>query len=229
MQFSLCITNHNRYESLVKAVEHVLDDQRISEIVIADDCSLPEIFGKIKHWASYHDKIKLFRNPVNMGMSRNKCRAIELATNPRCIIFDSDNSLSPGYLDAMEKIELSPNTIYMPDFAMPRFDYRKFSGIQFHKGNVKKCLTDPVFNMLLNTCNYLVPRDKYLEVFHYNDKIKASDTIWFNYLWLKAGYIFHVVPGMQYTHTVHDGSGFLQDADYNMKMAEEIKTLIKNL
>lgn len=98
----------------------------------------------------------------------------------------------------------------------------------FDKYN-KPNLNDPLCNCLFNTCNYVVHRDSYISIWEENKEMKGSDTIWFNYLWLKAGKSFFVVPGMHYQHRVHNGSGFMQDVDYNMTKAEEIKQLIMNL
>jgi hypothetical protein len=81
----------------------------------------------------------------------------------------------------------------------------------------------------MNTCNYLVNREEYLKIYQHNPEMKGTDTIWFNYLWLKAGNSFYVVPGMEYYHRVWEGSGFLADCDYNMKRAKEVKELIKQL
>jgi hypothetical protein len=38
-----------------------------------------------------------------------------------------------------------------------------------------------------------------------------------------------IVPGMSYIHEVHEGSGWLQNADYNIKKADEIIDLIKKI
>lgn len=59
--------------------------------------------------------------------------------------------------------------------------------------------------------------------------MKATDTIWFSYLWLKSGRLMFIVKDMHYFHRVHKDSGFLQEVDYNMKKAEEIKKMIMEL
>lgn len=81
----------------------------------------------------------------------------------------------------------------------------------------------------MNTANYVVNKSEYVRVWEENDTVRSADTIWMNYLWLKSGNAFYVVPEMQYTHRVHAGSGFLQELDANMIKAEEIKKLIVQL
>ena len=244
---SLCITNYNRYEMLLESFAQVLNDDRISEIVIVDDCSTDEIYGKVLAAVFDMPKVKLYRNQQNLGMSLNKKRAVELAKSEWCIILDSDNAIGLDYLDALFKtghFYAAPlrnrgittpehyfydNWIYCPSFAKPQFDYRKFEGWHTRLPYAKNLLKDPAGECLFNTCNYVVNRAEYLKVYQHNPEMKGTDTIWFNYLWLKAGNSFYVVPGMEYFHRVHDGSGFLADCSYNMAKAKEVKELIKSL
>lgn len=84
-------------------------------------------------------------------------------------------------------------------------------------------------NVLSTPAIFFINRDAYLRVYESNRDMKATDTAWFNYLWLKSGGSFYVVPGMEYYHRQHSGSGFLQDAAYNMKQAEKIKKMMMAL
>lgn len=226
---SLCITNYNRYEMLLESFVQVLNDDRISEIVIVDDCSHISIYDKVLAAVFNMPKVRLIRNAENLGMSLNKKKAIESAKNDWCIILDSDNVIGPDYLDAMFTTPLpwDHTTIYCPSFAKPQFDFRKYAG--WHILHGEAVIDDSMGNCMMNCCNYVVNRAEYLRIYEHNPEMKGTDTIWFNYLWLKAGNSFYVVPGMEYMHRVHDGSGFLQDCSYNMKKAKEIKELIKTL
>jgi glycosyltransferase involved in cell wall biosynthesis len=231
MQFSLCLTNYNRFELLIESFEQVLDHPLISEVVISDDCSAYDYFDPVAAYCGGKDKIKLRRNLTNLGMSLNKKRAIEIAKEKYAILFDSDNILTPAYLEALLKWgTFLPNVINVPDFADPDFDYRQFSNMLIGAGNVKEFLgKSPMATCLLNTCNYVVHRERYLEVFQQNDKMKATDTVWFNYLWLKNSGFFYVVPWMRYFHRVHDQSGFMQDVAYNMAQSSLMINQIKLL
>lgn len=227
---SLCITTYNRYELLMESFAQVLDDDRISEIVIVDDCSTDEIYGKVLAAVFEMPKVRLYRNQQNLGMSLNKKRAVELAKNEWCILFDSDNVIGPDYLDALLAIPLHDEyTIYCPVFAKPQFNYKLYQNFTFTQKRAAININNSSVEMLFNTCNYVINRAEYLQVYEHNPEMKGTDTIWFNYLWLKAGNSFYVVPGMEYYHRVHEGSGFLADCDYNMRKAKEIKELIKTL
>lgn len=240
MKLTLAITVYNRYDLLVESFSQVIDDPRIDEILICDDHSKDEYWNKIKELAALSPKIKVVRQLENRNMSVNKRDAIFHSKNDWVIIFDSDNVIGRDYLNALEaEGEFLSRFIYCPSFAAPNFDYRRFErkvfGIQRNfpdpKGSlgVRPDLNDSMINCLFNTCNYLVNRDEYLRVWKENKEMIATDTIFFNYLWLKEGNYFMVLPGMHYMHRVHKESAFLQEVDYNMKKGEEIKKLIMSL
>lgn len=227
---SICLTNYNRYEMLFEAFNPFLTDDRVSEIIIVDDCSDYDVFSKVHEAVTELKikKVKLYRNPRNLGMSRNKAMSVKYAANEWVALLDSDNVFDKSYLSSLPD-NLENNVIYCPQFARPTFDYRKFAGNIYASLEISKLVHDPMFYCLLNTCNYIVHRDSYLATYQYNEAHVASDTIWFNYNWLKRGGRFYIVPGMEYDHRVHDGSGFLNNMHYNMARAEEVKKLIMQL
>jgi glycosyltransferase involved in cell wall biosynthesis len=235
-QLSLCITNYNRTDKVIRAFEQVVNDDRISEIIIVDDCSHISHFQELVRLTDpFGPKVKIYRNSENLGMSLNKVESIKKASNDWCILFDSDNIIDSSYLDALFHIltseENKPNDdiIFCPDFAKPQFNYECYSGKLFSFFSIKPFLHESEMGCLLNTCNYVVNKKSYLDVFDFNPEIMGTDTLWFNYLWLKSGRGFYVVRGMQYQHEVHDGSEWLKHASYNLKKGEEIIELIENL
>lgn len=235
MKLSLAITTYNRYEMTVESFAQVIDDDRIDDVVILDDCSTDNSFAKLVEHFKGNEKVRVIRQAQNRGMSLNKRDAIALSKNEWVVIWDSDNIMGPDYLNALESQwvrdgypHLYGFCIYCPSFAKPNFDYRKFEAYTFGVGKPVP-VNDKMGNCLMNTANYIVNRDEYLKVYEYNPEMKGTDTVWFNYLWLKAGHTFYVVPGMEYLHRVHDGSGFMADVDYNMKQAEKIRKLILSL
>lgn len=248
MKLSLCITTYNRYEMTIESFAQVLNDDRIDDIVIIDDCSQDGSAEKLVRYFNEHDKrgiINIGRQEENVGMSQNKAAAIAAAKNDWCIIFDSDNIIGPDYLDAFFNYVthrnklipglIPPDYILCPDFAKPSFNYRAFSKFEpptygiYDAKDAARCIIDSRFNCLMNTCNYIVNRDYYLKTYQHHPEHKASDTIWHNYNHLKSGGRFAVVPGMEYFHRVHNGSGFMENVQYNMAKAEEVRKLIQQL
>lgn len=230
-QITLALTNYNRGRSLIAAFERVVHDKRIREVVISDDHSDPSFMKLILLLLPNSPKIRIKRQHKNLGMQLNKAEAINISVNSDWVcIFDSDNVMDKSYIDALFKIkQWDARTIYVPSGALPDFNYSKYAGMEIDKSNVKRYLNEPMFECMLNTCNYVVNREAYLQIFKGNPEIRGTDTLWFNYLWLKAGNSFTVVDGMTYKHTVHSGSEFLKHVDYNMTSATKIKQLIKQL
>lgn len=237
MKLSLAITTYNRAGMTVSAFKQVADHPMIDEIVIVDDCSKASLFHVLKGLCNKHkglckknNKVTLHRNATNLGMSANKCRAVELCKNDFVILFDSDNILTNEYLNAIEKEgELSPDTFYMPAQAIPNFDFRQFEGKVYDKKNIEELLSVGVGEVCMNTCNMVVNRERYLSIYEHNPEIRGTDTLWMNHLWLKAGNKLKVVEDMAYHHAVHPQSEFLKHCDYNMAMAKKLKTKILQL
>jgi glycosyltransferase involved in cell wall biosynthesis len=230
MKLSLAITTMNRFSMTVASFEKVIDDPRIDDIVLLDDCSTDDSYRLLKQYFKDNEKVRIIRQAKNRGMSQNKADAISYCKQDHVIIFDSDNTLDKGYLDALEAVgELTYDTIYCPDFPRPNFVYGKFSGQTFNRNNIKELVSDDMGNCCANTANYVVPREMYGKVYRHNPEMKASDTIWMAYLWLKEGFKLHIVKGMAYDHLVWSGSGFMEEATYNMKKAAEVKQLILSL
>ncbi len=229
MEYSVAITTYNRTTLLYDSFIQVVNDPRVREIVIVDDYSDVMIYEEIKAVLEQFPKVKLHRNTRNLGMSLNKFKSVELSSSEWVILFDSDNELTPAYLDALEGCEFWDDVIYCPSFAAPTFDFRPFAGTTIDKDNAPELIKDPMLNCCMNTCNYVVNRAEYMNVYQINHDMKGTDTIWFNYLWLKSGRAFTIVEGMEYHHRVHAGSGFLEDATYNMAKAEEVRKKIMAL
>lgn len=223
---SFAITTHNRFQMTIDCFAQIIDNDFISEFVIVDDDSKDSSGEKLYRNFYWNNKVKVFINGENIQMSRNKETAIALCKSDFVLIADSDNIFSNESINALRNIDFKEDTIYCPSFAKPTFDYRKFSNQVFDKNHIKELVNDSMGNCCMNTANYVVPRENYSKVYEYNPSHLASDTIWFNYLWLKAGNKFEIVEGFEYNHLQHSGSGFLKDLDYNMKKAEEVRKLI---
>lgn len=214
-KISLCITTYNRNAYLFKSFEQVLNDERIGEIVIVDDCSELGLYNTIAERCKYMPKVKLFRNEKNLGCYENKKVAISKAENEYAIIFDSDNVISTDYLDALYSVEWKQGTIYAPDFAKPVFDYRKFSGITFNKVNVSQFALTAGFGCLFNTMNYFVHRDSFVQIWQPKSDIYGADSIYMNYLWLLSGNEIHCLTGLEYFHRIHDSKTNEHGSNFN--------------
>jgi len=227
---TLAITNYNRFELLVKSFEQVLNDERIDEIIIVDDHSKKEILDKIVAEFNSHPKVYIYSNPRTLGVYKNKHESVELSSNEWVIVFDSDNIIDTNYIDALYKIkEWQPKTVYCPDFAKPKFDYRHFAGKLIYRSTAASFFKLPQFDCLINTMNCFVNRDEYLRHFDPETEPSAADSAYFNYRWLMAGNSMYVVPGLEYEHLVHSGSHYVQNIGTSNKFHTQMMNAFKTM
>ena len=206
-RLSLCVTTYKRFQLTVDSVSCVIDDPRIGDVVIVDDCSPDGSYEKLVEHFKDSPKVAIYRNAVNLDCYLNKKEAIGFAKSEYVIIFDSDNKFSAdNYLSPIFAEEWTIDTILAPSFAKPNFDYRVFSGLTITKENVASHMGQPMFSTMLNTSNYFVNRDEYLKCFDDKTNPITAEAIYTNYNWLKAGNKIKVLADMEYEHLVHGGS-----------------------
>jgi glycosyltransferase involved in cell wall biosynthesis len=205
---SLCISTFNRFEWTMRSFEHVLYDDRIWEIVIRDDASDFPVYKQLENATGGMDKVRLIRNQQNVGCYLNKMAAIHSAKEDFCIILDSDNFISTSFLDKIFEQQWDEHTILAPDMGEPALNYKAFSGLVLTKENISGLLDTGNMAMCLNTFNLFINRKEYLKVFDGSVEPWTSDSIYFNYCWLKAGNRIHIVDGLEYHHEIHKDSHY---------------------
>lgn len=207
---SIAIPSYNRLQMTIEAFAQVLDDQRVDEIVIADDCSTDDSYEQLQSYIEHiqstlvYTTIELFRNEANQDCYWNKRIAIEHCTNDWAILLDSDNIIDKSYLDKLFEIpEWKADTIYTPSFARPHFDFQPFAGVTIHRNNVAQLMSKfSNMEVCLNAANYFVNREEYLLCFDGSKDPVTSDSIFTCYNWLHSGNQIHVVSGLEYEHRV---------------------------
>jgi len=186
-----------------------------------------------------------------MDCYRNKAQAVKLATHEWVILFDSDNIIYPAYLDALYALpQWNTSVAYCPDFAEPSFDYSMFAGVEVHAGNISafmgkesnrvpfdrasvrrrgqpRLILSPLhsrFRTALNTCNYFVHREEYLEVWDGSVDPHTADSIYQNLNWLKSGRRLMIVKGLRYFHRVHQDSHYKNNWKKTGNFHKEVET-----
>jgi len=230
-KISICIPTYNRYEMTIESFAQVLNDDRIKEVVIIDDDSQDGSYGKL--WEHFENEAKVFvsRNIENLDCYKNKAETLSVSDNEWVILLDSDNIITPDYLDKIFAIEeWEEKTIYAPTFASPHFDYRQFDGVKVDRNNVKEYLHNEVFLTALNTANFFVNRETYLKAFNPDIDPVTSDSIYMAYRLLEQGNSYYFVPGLEYEHRVHSGSHYQNNvsktpAGFHQEVINKLKAL----
>ncbi len=230
-QISIAIPTWNRFDMVVRAVSKVINDPRVSEIVIVDDNSDLDVFLQLETWADlYAPKVKLFRNPRNRDCYANKARSLECCSNEFAILLDSDNIIGRDYIDKLYELErFNPEFSVLPTFARPHFDYREFAGQLIAKDNVARFMGNETFRTALNTANFFVHRDTYLEVWDPSVNPHTADSIFMNYRLLEAGKKLLLMGGLEYDHEVHEGSHYKQNHRKTNGFDKEVEAKLRAL
>lgn len=229
-KITLAVTTYNRYDFLLKCFADVVDDERINEIVIVDDHSDLDIFDKIVRTYADEPKVYIYRNAKNLGVYKNKYQSVKHSCNDWVIVFDSDNVIKKDYIDKLYERKVWLDTIvYCPDFAKPQFDYRNFGGVEIFKNNAAKFFASKQFDCLINTMNCFVNREKFLDVYDPDTEPFAADSAYFNYRWLMKGNSMLIIPGLEYEHTVHPGSHYVQTSAVSNSFHTKMMNAFKNM
>lgn len=236
---SLCIPTMNRYDKfLSKSIPDYLTNEHITEIVICDETG--EDYESILSNFS-HPKLKVFKNDHQLGCFKNKMNVASKATSKYICIFDSDNFADENYFIAFKNFIKSSdkpdNTIFLPSFARPNFNYKWLCNNYVTKENVKdiwfyfknKNLPGAGMETVLNTMNCIISKaffDKYniLDDEPWCNECYAYDSIYFclYYLFILNASLI-VVPDMEYDHRVHDGSHYTEKAGISGRFYDLLK------
>ncbi len=209
MSVTAAFTNFNRTELLFEAIDPFLNDDRINEIVISDDHSEDAIYNTIVWKYNGIEKVKIFRNETNLDCYRNKRMSVKRSTSDWVLILDSDNIFSRTFIDNLFAHKpWDYSTVYAPEFAEPHFNFTALAGTLLSSDNIAQFVDIGSCTTMLNAMNYFVNREEFLRLWDGSIDPVTSDSLYHNYKWLKGGNNIYVVPGLRYSHRIHEGSHY---------------------
>ena len=228
-KISIAIPTYNSSKFIIKALQYILDDERVDDIVVHDDASTD--FEQLKTQISTFNspKIKILGNEQNQKAFTNKSLAVKNCKNDWVILLDSDNIITKNYIDTIYQLVWDPNTIYVPSFAKPLLDFREFAGQTIHKGNLQKFAEHKKAFALMNDGNYFLKRSSYLAVYEKITKdnyLSILDVLYFNTHWILQGNSIEVVEGLNYFHRHHKNSFFMRNKDKSADIIQKMRKLI---
>jgi glycosyltransferase involved in cell wall biosynthesis len=219
---SVAITHYNNTKYIKEAIQPLLNDNRISEIVICDDKS--HDISKLEEMVNKYNnkKIKLYKNSSNLGCYHNKINAVSKCTNDWTILLDSDNIYPTRCIDVLYNIKIwEQDTIYVPSWAVTfpnrvsdMMDYRKYNNTYITKNIYINDFNDSKFQCLMNTCNYFLPVQNFLNIMnkskstYQREKIDALDSAVLFTDWLCNKQNIYVVENLHYDHRMHRDSNY---------------------
>ena len=222
---SLAIPFYNTSDYFLDCIKYSIENKFISEIVVNDDCSDDYHWEKINEIVNSlnTDKIKLFRNKINLGPFRNKYCTVNKCSNSWVYLLDSDNHPFENTYSLVENISnedslivYSPQHLYCKSDNVEKYetisDYNfKYDliGIEETKDMIFK--KTKWFDWFFNSGNYIVNRDTYIKALKepYENKdttLLDADTAASFYFLLKYGVKFKIVKNLSHHHRLRKDS-----------------------
>jgi len=233
MKYSLAIPNYNRDSMAMSSFINVINNEFIDEIIINDDFSNENIYNNLSSLIKNlnNDKVKLYRNNINLKPYLNKYETVKKCKNDWIILIDSDNSIDNDYINKLNCYELKYNIIYCPETPVNQhnWSYIDFKNCVIYRQYTKNNINNTNFSMFLNTGNYCLNKNSYVNIIDLNDKnseLSIIDTLYFSYLWLKENQYF-IIPDLKYNHTIHNGSWFVNNVDESVRSTNILVDKIK--
>lgn len=235
---SLAIPFYNTSKYFLDCIKYAVDDDFVSEIVVNDDHSRQEEYDKLLSLVDGNDKIKVYRNDINLGAFRNKYITVKNCTNEWVYLLDSDNHPFEETYEVIKTIPedrsdicFSPRQLFCKNDTS--LDYENVSdytfkydviGIEETKDAIFK--QTKWFDWFINSGNYVINRQMYLDSLRepFEDKstpLLHADTAAVYYFWLKNGGEFYVVNDLRHNHRLRSesywnacGSNSMQSVNY---------------
>ena len=221
---TLAIPFWNTSSYFKESTELAIKNDLIKEIVVSDDASSEDEWEKLNDIINdlNSNKIKLFRNKNNLGGFRNKYNAVKNSTCEWVYLLDSDNHPHNTTLNIIQSIENpDPNICYSPqslllhrEDSLTPYDIKTYDfkydliGIDDAQDAIIK--KTKYFDWFLNTGNFIVNREKYLErlLNGYNNTEEPvyACSVAFSYHWMINDGLYKIVPDMKYYHRVRSDS-----------------------
>ena len=214
MKISVCIPTYNQSQYLAQAVKSAYNQSfKPLEIIISDDCSTDSTRDVMNVLASEIPVLRIFVQPVNLGIAGNTDHCLRMATGDYIVRLDSDDYLAPHYLEKLSALlEQNPNAGYAHsavqevnqggDYILIRQLARK-SGYQnaevaLHaavKGYRVSANIIMFTRKALQKVNYISDRPNYVEDYHLSASLAAAgfgnvyinEVLCFYRVWVDAG------------------------------------------
>lgn len=227
---SLAFTTYNSFKYIERQFNKdyfTMSNNLVDEIVIQDDCTSD--YDKLKNYES--ENIKVFQNKKRLSPLLSRPNLVSNCKNDWILLMDSDNFLESNIFDIIPKLSLENSFIYCPSFAKPNFDFRKYSDIKIDINFAKKHFEDLSLQIFLNTGNYLIHKDTYLNVSNFIEKKYAYytvDVIYFNFLFLSLGNFLYCTPKFEYEHTIRFDSYYQTTHNISQEKLKEVNQMYLN-
>lgn len=229
-KISIAIPSFNSSLFIEECIKGFANSKFIDEYIIQDDCSNAENSENLKNIVRKLENdlnINLYENKKNLGAFKNKFLNIKNCKNDLVYQIDSDNICASNIDNVLKKIDINDKNIYYPSkiyqfrkypkcAMMTSFLNKKYkvtftkNDFVFNSSNIKKAIrgennytVDKNINWVLNSGNFIVNKNKYLDVFSpliTENKRYPLDAVAISFYWIKSGYHIKTLKSLKHFH-----------------------------
>jgi len=223
---SIAIPTMDRWDFLKRQLPVYLEHPDVECVIICDENG-NDINEICTVGLDTNPKLRLYQNEKVLGVYGNKRQCLIKAPTDYVAVLDSDNFFDAAYITSVvdcikrDLLENNDKMIYCAagnerlflETGKVENKIKHFSGILVNRSNWNDTMKIPWSLFLLNDGNAVWPKSvaSYLPELE-EEKVVGTDSILAMRLAILAGYTLSVEPSLTYTHTVHRGSHWLQNA-----------------
>ena len=93
---AVIIAAYNAAETIARAIDSVVDDECVAQVIVVDDCSTDETMEIAKHFQYTHSKVSVYSTTTNSGPSKARNIALKHCTSDWVTVLDSDDFIEKG-------------------------------------------------------------------------------------------------------------------------------------
>lgn len=191
MEVSVIIPCFNAASTLKRAVESVLIQNYIKEIIIIDDCSSDLSLQVAQDLILVSTKISIVCNSFNMGPAACRNLGLDRASGKYIAFLDSDDFWLPGKMDLQitmmdeKKIEFSYHDYY--EFVYEDYNLSHVNQVKspekaslpyfYYKRRYGMCLTSILLRKSIGNCRFPVDKSIFTEDYYFFLKLLKSGII----------------------------------------------------
>jgi hypothetical protein len=231
MALTIAIPTMNRWIFLKDTLPIYLARPEVREVIVCDETGedvkaiLASSFGK-------NPKLRLITNERRLGIYQNKRKCLSEAQREAgswVALLDSDNIFNDDWFETIATLDYSNiKQLYATaDFkelniqtGQLRYPAERFSGRTVTKSSWNSLIMEPSANFIINDGNWIIHSSavKHLPIEVKSSDLHASDAIFMLRLFISHGYSITYVRDLEYIHTVHPGSSWLQTEKESTKI-----------
>jgi len=198
MKISVIMPVYNNSIYLHDCIESILNQTYENwEFIIIDDCSTEPVWETLQHYASLDERIKIYKNPTNFGLTKSLNIGLDLATGEVIARQDSDDMSSPTRFEKQIEAFQHPGVGLVSSWARTvheEFPRTKLRLLDDYTDNVIRLNEDLIKSTLLEKNCIMGPAAMYLrevvdKIGYYDETLYYSQD--YNY-WLRIAQFFNI-------------------------------------